>query len=174
MRAVRIGGTRWLTQIGAWTDLRYTHEWPRGCSEASWRMTPDIFHPSLVSGALVEIFDTGVRIWRGRLNEPPSDGGFSANGSWAEASDLLAVDGSGNATKVPDTAIDAAISRGAVSWTRPASLSSASWGTAAVASEAPMKLLDLLDNAMQALGQRWWVDRPLRRFTCRRRRRVAV
>jgi hypothetical protein len=157
MRSVRVNGT-WLTQIAGWSDLRYTHEWPRGCSETSWSMSPNVYHSSLFNGALVEVFDGGQRVWRGRLSEPPSDGAYAANGSWAEASDVLALDGSGNATKVPDTAIDAAISRGAVTWTRPSTLSSASWGTAAVASEAPMPLLDLLDQAMASLGKRWWVD----------------
>jgi hypothetical protein len=156
MRAIKVNGV-WLSSIGAWASLRYTHEWPRGSTEATWMMSPGISHPAFFNGALVEIYDGGHRIWRGRLNEPPSDGNFSANGSWAEASDVLAMS-SGAATKTPDTAIDDAISRGAVSWTRPETLSNVPWGTAPVASEAPMPLLDLLDNAMAGLGKRWWVD----------------
>lgn len=157
MRNIRVGGF-WLKQVGGWADLRYTHEYPRGCSEASWTMEPDTRHQSLYSGALVEIFDGGQRIWRGRLNEPPSDGQFSANGSWSEASDVLALDGSGNATKVCDTAIDAAIARGAISWTRPASINSSNWGVPATSADAPMKLLDLLDQSLAGNNRRWWID----------------
>lgn len=154
MRHLRVGGV-WLRSIGASTDLTLVHSWPHGSEEATWRMQPGTFHPVLAQGgALVEGYCGGVRMWRGHLGEPATDGQFAAHGSWAEASGVYALDGAGDATNVPDTAIDAAIARGAVSWTRPTSLSAASWGTAS----DPMKLTDLLEQAMAGLGKRWWVD----------------
>lgn len=154
MLAARVGGT-WLRTIGPYTDLTMSHVWPHGSEQLSWRMSPTFRHSLLERGGLlVEGFDTGQRIWRGRLAQPATDGQFTASGSWSEAAGVLAIDGSGNATNVPDTAIDAAISRGAVSWTRPASVSSAAWGTAS----EPMRLVDLLDQAMAGLGIRWYVN----------------
>lgn len=155
MRTVRVGGV-WLHSMkgSGYADLTWQHTWPHGSDELTWRMRPGFEHPALTAGKLVELFDGGIRIWRGLHTEPASDGEFAAKGSWAEASGVLALDGSGNATNIPDTAIDQAISRGAVSWTRPVSLSAASWGTAA----EPMRLFDLLDQAMDGLGLRWYVD----------------
>lgn len=150
----RIDGV-WLSTIGAWDDLTYSHIWPRGSEEASWRMERLTHHPAISQGGgLFELYNGGDRIFRGRMAEPGGDGTFAANGSYAEAAGVLAVDGSANATNIPDTAIDAAIARGAITWTRPASLSAVSWGTAG----EPMKLTDLLDRAMAGLGKRWWVD----------------
>lgn len=156
MLNVRVGGI-WLGSIpnGAFADVTVTHAWPHGSDEATWRMRPTVSHQVLDrGGSLVEVFNGGIRTWRGHLAEPAAQGQFSANGSWYEAKGVLALDGSGNATNIPDTAVDAAIARGAITWTRPASLSAVSWGTPG----EPMKLAELLDQAMAGLGQRCWVD----------------
>lgn len=153
MLTVRVGGA-WLHSIGSYAELAYSHTWPHGSEAASWRMPFGTRHEVLRGGALVEIFDGGVRIWRGRLSEPSAGGEFAASGSWHEGEGVYALDGSGNATNVPDTAIDAAIARGAITGTRPASLSAASWGTAG----EPMSLTQLLDEAMAGLAKRWYVD----------------
>lgn len=154
MRTVRIGGV-WLQSIGAYSELTTSHVYPRGCEELSFRMDRHVSHPVLSQGgALVEGFEGGERIWRGRLTEPGGDGVYRANGSWAEASGLLALDGSGAPTNTVDDAIDAAIADGSVSWTRPTSISSTSWGTVG----EPMNLLDLLDEVAASQGKRWWVD----------------
>jgi hypothetical protein len=149
----RIGGT-WLRAIGGWSDLTMSHAWPHGSDQLSLTMSAGTSHPALVRGALVQCYDGGVCVWCGRLGQPGENGSVSAVGLWDEANSVYALDGSGNATNVPDTAIDAAIARGAVTWTRPASLSAASWGTAG----EPMLLVELLDKAMAGLNLRWWVD----------------
>lgn len=154
MRAVRVGGV-WLHTIGPYADLTTSHIWPRGCEEASWRMDPSLYHPLLDRGGpLVEVFDSGIRHWRGFLAESSTVGEFHANGSWSEATGVYALDASGNATNTVDTAVDQAIARGAVSWTRPASLRSTAWGTP----DEPMLLTDLLDKALASQSKRWWVD----------------
>jgi hypothetical protein len=143
-----------LKRIGSYDELAFSHEWPHGSALVSWVMRFGISHLSLRAGALVEVFDGGVRIWIGRLSEPSASGEFHAVGLWQDAKGVYALDGSGNATNTPDTAIDRAITDVAVSWTRPASLSAASWGTAS----EPMDLLQLLDESMAGLGLRWYVD----------------
>lgn len=155
MLAVRVAGV-WLRAIGAWSDLTMSHAWPHGSDQLTWTMRTGLRHPALTRGALVECYDGGVRVWLGRLGQPGASGELAATGLWNEASGVLAVNGSGAATNVVDTAIDAALpaGRGAVSWTRPASLSATSWGTAA----EPMTLLDLIDKRMAGLGLRWYVD----------------
>lgn len=153
MLTVRVAGV-WLRTVGPFAGLEFTHEWPHGSSEAKWSMPEDTTDPKLRGGSLVEIFDGGMRIWLGSLNQPGTTGEFVASGAWTEARGVYALDGSGNATNTPDTAIDQAISRGAVSWTRPASLSAAAWGTPG----EPMELDRLLDEAMAGLGKRWYVD----------------
>lgn len=154
----RIGGV-WLSSIGTWTDLTFSHIWPRGSEEASFRMERRAFDPAISKGGgLFELYDGGQRIFRGRMAEPGGDGTFVANGSWTEAEGVLAIDGSGNSTNIPNTAIDAAISRGAVTWTRPASLSAVAWGAASTTASEPIGLIELLDKSMAGLGLRWYVD----------------
>lgn len=69
--------------------------------------------------------------WAGRVTEVDWDEGtVTAEGVAREGDKPAPLDGSGVLTLIPDTAVDAAISRSAVSWSRPASLS-----TTAVASD---------------------------------------
>lgn len=153
-RQVRVGGV-WLRTMGAFAELNVSHVWPHGSDSVTWRMNPSTYHPFLAKGgALVEVFTGGIRTWRGSLAEPAADGQYAANGIWTEAGGVYALDGSGNATTTIDTALDTAISRGAVSWTRSSSLSGSAWGTAG----EPMKLLDLLDQWSLGAGVRWYVD----------------
>lgn len=162
-RQVRVGGM-WLRQIGAFDQLTVVHSWPHGSEECTWTMRPTTSHPLLDrGGALVEVFDGGVRTWWGKLTEPSGSGEYAAHGGWSQAAGVYALDGSGNATNTVDTAVDAArpydattnpTGRGAVSWTRPASLLSTAWGTPG----EPMKLGDLLDQALAGQGLVWYVD----------------
>jgi hypothetical protein len=131
--AVRLGGT-WLRAIGPFAEVSMTHAWPHGFEQTTWRMPKTLRHELLErGGAKVEVFQDGIRRGIGKLAEPAADGQYVATGIWSQASGVWAVDGSGNATNVPDTAIDAAIARGALTWTRPASITA-------------------------GLGKRWYVD----------------
>lgn len=154
MIQVRLNGT-WLRSIGAWSEMTVTQEWPHGLDSVTWKMKPETRHPKLNGGTLCEVFDNGHRLGPARMTESVgNDGEFAAKGLWSQAQGVYALDGSGNATNTPDTAIDAAISRGAVTWTRPASLSAVAWGTAS----EPMLLTELLDKAIGGLGKRWYID----------------
>lgn len=120
---VRVGG-HWLTTLmprGGWwgeleTGTRLTGDW-----QASWRI---IFpgnwcHPALVFGARVEVYYGPIVVWVGTLAEPDWDAGtFTATGACREAEAALALTPTGVATTAPNTAVDAAISRGVVSWNR--------------------------------------------------------
>lgn len=160
MLSVRVAGV-WLRSIGPHSPVAYSHVWPHGSELASWTMVPGTKHPALSARALVEVFDGGIRVWRGFLNEPGTSGEFTASGDYLRLSGILALDGAGtSASNTPDTAFDSAATRGAfteagvVRLTRPASLSTASWGTAS----EPMDLLQLIDEALAGLGLRWYVD----------------
>lgn len=154
---VRLGGTTWLQQVGGYTDVAMSHAWPHGSEELSWTMDLTTFHPLLAKGGTrVEGFAGGVRRFLGRLSEPAADGHYSANGSWSEAAGVYALDSGGDATIQPDEAIDQAIARGAVSWSKPVSLSSSDW--AGGTTDEPMRLTDLLDGWAEGAGLRWYVD----------------
>lgn len=115
-------------------------------------------HPSLVRGALVEIFVGNARVWVGVLTEPDVDDDwtFNALGLSALGKDYPCFDGSLNSTSKPDTAIDQAISLG-LPWKRPTSLSSAAFASNDQTDSLNF-LGDLLDAWATNGGKRWGVD----------------
>jgi len=145
---------RWLSMDCLYGDVVPSWVWPGGSDTLT-------FQPATVprnrfsGGELVTAMYGPVPVWAGSLAEPDPSQPMSAVGAWQEAT-CQALDGSGNATTVPDTAIDAAIGRGAVSWSRVNSLS-----TTAVdldVSQGPVTLGALLDEYALANGLRWGVD----------------
>lgn len=122
---VRIDGW-WMSGIAPWGDLhtstRLTGDW-----QASWSMIRDPRkrlqrHPALVYGAAVEVKIGPATVWVGSLTEPDWDSGeVVALGAPREAEGALSLTATGTMTTKPNTAIDQAISRGALSWTRPSS-----------------------------------------------------
>lgn len=146
-----------MASIGPWFDVEYVNEWLHGCTTASWSTTPGVTHSALRQGAPVTLLDAGWPVWKGTLTEPGSDGQLHAIGLWAQGQNVAAIDADGNATSIPDVAIDAAINRGAVSWRRPVSLST----TAVITNNdapADLMLADLLDKWAEGVGKRWGVD----------------
>lgn len=153
---VRVGGY-YLGAIGSWGDLKWSSRWGGGSFEASWSMDLPVGfqHPAITRGQLVVVEDSGWPVWRGLLNEPDrSEWSFVAAGLHREADYYGALDGSGNSTSTPDTAIDAAIARG-LPWTRTASISSSAFTSA---TDNINTLTDLLDAYAEQQGQRWFVD----------------
>lgn len=154
MLSIRIGGT-WLRAIGPFADVTHIHAWPHGFDQATWRMPPTLRHPTLDrGGAIVEAFVGGIRRGIGRLAEPAADGQYVANGAWSEAAGVYAVDAGGDATVSTNEAIQAAIDRGALTWTLPPDTAEIVWGEPT----QPLKLLQLLDEATKGAGMRWWID----------------
>lgn len=152
----------WLATVGAWGDLKYSHVADGGCEQASWEMSlPHGFtHPAVHPGAVIEIREGSSNVWAGALNDRPnqqSDGtSFSAAGLAADLGTDLCLDGSGNTTTKPDTAIDRTIADGRPV-TRPASLSNASFA-ASDDTIAINKIGDLLNAWSDSANVRWGVD----------------
>lgn len=158
MLSVRVGST-WLDQLGAPSQVRMTHGYPYGPLAASWVMDRRLVgHPALLPGQQVRLYAAGVPVWRGRLSEPSPEGAFAAEGPWREADQAPALDGSGDSTTNPVTAIDAAIAAGDVTWTGRVS---GSWTDASLSEDdtaTSMTLLELLTAAAAKSGRRWWIN----------------
>jgi hypothetical protein len=156
---VRVGG-QMLSSIGWWGGLTVTHQWPRGCWQADWSMALDPLErpPALVQGAPVEVLVAGAVVWAGYLSELNwSDGTFSASGAAREGEETLCLAADGTTSSTPDVVIDAAISRGALSWSRPASLSATALTTGDDTQELNY-VTDLLDTWSTTVGKRWAVN----------------
>jgi hypothetical protein len=156
---VRVGGV-WLSSIAAWSGLTYSFRYPGGGWEASWDLagiSVDFHHQALERGNAVEVFLGADRIWKGVLNEPDrASWSCTAKGLGQLANAYIAFDGGGNTSSVPDTAVDAAITRG-LPWTRPASLSNTAEATAS-GTDGVNYLDTLLDTWSQHNDNRWIVD----------------
>lgn len=173
-RLTSLDGTRtaWLAEIGpygAWSDLNMTTRWGQGACgmyEASWTMPlPAGFeHPLLRRGTQVELMDGPWRVGSPLvLSEPGRGGGFdepwtltaTGVGREVEGEDsFYALDGSGNVTVTPSTAVDAAIARGLRWGGRDASVPTTAVGSSTTDLQS---LGSLLSAAGDSLGQRWGV-----------------
>ena len=140
-------------------DIQMDTIWPGGSDQLTW--TPGIQPARRLTGGMdVRAIYGGVCVWAGTLSEPDaSQEELSATGAFRDAAGFVALDGSGNATATPDTAIDQAIARG-LNWTRPASIKSTPM-TAIDISQGPVGLAEMLDTYTTTNGLRWGVD-PLR------------
>lgn len=155
---VRVGGF-WLSSIvpQGWGELKHSTR-TNGGWQASWAIpnTKTWRHPALVYGARVEICLGPVVIWSGTLEEPDWDAGeFIALGACRDGETAMALDGSGNSSTVPNTVIDAAITRGVLSWTRVGD-----FGTTAVGDSTAglVTIQSVLDAWAQKNGSRWVVN----------------
>lgn len=158
MPQLRIGGVMLTSKW--WGGLKITHRWPRGCWQADWSMalSPLERPPFIVQGAKVDILIGSRPVWSGWLGEPNwEESTFTAAGAGREGEETLCLTSGGLTTSTPDVAIDAAIARGALSWSRPASLSSAALTTGDTTT-ALNYLTDLLDTWSNTAGKRWAVN----------------
>jgi hypothetical protein len=156
---VYIGG-RPMQSMGLWGDLHITDRWPYGCWEMTWGVVLKRYQriPWLVPGARVEArVASGLR-WVGTLGQPDWDSGqMTAFGLARQAESAVCLDSALKTTSVPDTAIDQAIARQAVSWIRRTSLSS----TALAVNGVPVTvsyLTALLDAWAKSTGGKWAVN----------------
>jgi len=128
-------------------------------------------HPALRRGQLVEVFAGPSHVWMGTLAQPDINTDDDGRPTWSFTADglsrtatgqnaYLALDGSGNTTSTPDTAIDAAIARG-LKWSRPSSLSATGFTPSAGSGDQTdsfNRLGDLLSAWSQSVSLRWGVD----------------
>jgi hypothetical protein len=150
---IRVGG-RWLSVDALYGDVAMSTVWPGGSDELTWSMGSRPLR-KFRGRELVQAYRGPVCVWCGVLNEPdPSQDQQAARGLWRRGDDFEALDGAGNATTVPDTAVDQAIIRG-LEWTRPASISNTAVDYDIT--QGPVTLSVLLDAWATANGKRWWV-----------------
>lgn len=162
MIQLRVDG-HWLSEIGPWAPPTYATVADGGSDTCEWKMVlpPAFSSSSLRRGRVVEVMLGPIPIWAGLLAQPEYAGddegwSFHADGHHVSASGFACLTSGGATTSTPDTAIDTAIADG-IGWTRPVSISSASFAdqdeTASI-----NKLSDLLDAYALSASQRWGVD----------------
>lgn len=159
---------RWLTSVApGWGDLKITDRWTPnnggggGPWEATWTVPVNRLrrHQALLARKRVRIFVGGWCRWSGYMSEPDWDTGeMVALGSVRKAAEAICFDSTGQTTSVPDVAIDQAIARGAVDWTRRASFSAVAYtGTGTGATDRLNYLGQLLDADATRQNVGWGV-----------------
>ena len=163
---VRVDGYWLSTFVPYWGDLkmstRINGDWQCSFTIATDGANGHWRHPAIRFGAPVEVYFGPARRWVGTLTEPDWDSGeMVALGACRDAETALSITSTGTATTVPNTAIDAAIARGVVSWTR-----LDSFGTTAVGqtddSGGLVTLQSVLDAWAAENNSQWRVDRQRR------------
>lgn len=140
-----------------WGELEHSTRLNGGW-EVSWSIpiVRNWRHPALVRGARVDLMLGPLGIVPATLDEPDWDAGqFVAIGACREAETAMALDGSGNSSTAPNTVIDAAITRGVLSWTRVGD-----FGTTAVGDTngGIVTVKSVLDTWAQKNNSRWFVN----------------
>lgn len=152
MYAVRIGGV-WAHSLGPVGGLKWS-ESVYGPKDAAFTIAlPKNFtHPALVRGALVELFDCGLRFWRGVLTQPNvAEWTFEAQGVAQRLADTVAL------VSNPRAAATAAAGRGWPIIVDP-SLPDTPLSTASDDTSQLNTLSALLNQLERNTGDRWGVD----------------
>lgn len=157
---IRVGGF-WLSSITpqGWGQLRHATR-KNGAWQVSWTIpnTRTWRHPALAYGARVELMLGPICLAAATLEEPDWDAGeFVALGACRDGETAVSITGAGATTTKPNTAIDAAIARGVVSWARVGN-----FGTTAVgdidSGGGLVTLQSVLDAWAQENDSNWAVD----------------
>jgi hypothetical protein len=160
MAEVKVGGV-WLHSMGHVSAVKWSTTWgagPSGSALASCEVAVDPSNDSslLRINSAFEVWADGVKVFGGVLTEmgrgfPRS---LSAVGWARRAGDFDAVDGSGNPTTNPNTAVTQAIANG-LPWSNAAAFTSTTVGAAPA---APVRVSALLDEWGTTAGKRWGAD----------------
>lgn len=152
-----------LAPIG---DVVIAHEWPDsgigGPVSASFTvLLAPANRPSwLAKGSLASVRFGGWHLLSGQVSEVSVEEGsikVTIDGAAREGTSTVCLTSGGVPSSTPDTVIDAAISRGAITWTRPASIS-ASALTTGDETEKLNTVTDLLTAYADESGSRLYVD----------------
>lgn len=150
-----------ITRYG-WGSL-HTKTYLNGDDEATWSIInfPNkayAKHPALVFGSSVDIRLGTTPIWAGALVDPDwDDGTLTAVGAAREGADAICFTSALQTTTKPNTAIDQAIARGAVGWTRRDEFGSTAIGNADDATQGTTYVTDLLDAWAEENDSGWAV-----------------
>jgi hypothetical protein len=140
-----------------------------GCEEATTTLSAPFGyrHQILREGVDMEVLLGSHPVWTGVVDSIDRDTWeIHGRGIAKMATNIAALDATGNPTTVADTAIDAAVfTRGLLvgRWYRPTSISNTPYG-ANTETDAPNTLATLLDAVAAAQGKWWtvWADRSIR------------
>lgn len=151
--------SRPVSEIGGWTITERTANL-QGPEDLTWQMQPGPPDPLLKPGASVVLRDGSTVVWTGVLTRPVrGTGEFKAKGHATRAYSVPALDGAGAVTLNLDTAIDAAISRGALDWIRRTSIATAGVSSDSTTIDGVPTIGQLLDAAADETSQ-WWRVTP--------------
>lgn len=140
------------------TGLSIDTRWPLGSYQLDFTIPTGSTHPGILAeNAPTVVTAGGVAIWRGTVADVDLDAGTVSCFGLARQADQAAALASGVTTSTPDAAIDAAIGRGVLKWTRPASLSSSAHVTGDETEEL-WHVGPLLDAWAVEAGVNWYVD----------------
>jgi hypothetical protein len=151
-----------ITRYG-WGSL-HTKTNLNGDDEATWSIInfPNrnfAKHPALVYGAPVDLRLGTTPVGAGALTEPDWDSGtLTAVGAPHEAESALCLTAAGLTTTKPNVAIDQAIARGAVGWTRRDDFGSTAIGNADDSTDGLTYLDQLLDAWAEENNSGWAVN----------------
>lgn len=114
-----ITGPHWLREHTTPSNIRWSTKALGGCHEAAFEIDPTNIPPGMYRGAAVQLRSGMTNNWRGEVHNVGADGTVTCIGPWSVAAQIGALDGAGVGTLVPDTALNAAVARGAISWRIP-------------------------------------------------------
>lgn len=147
---VKVGGI-WARSSGFVSNVKYATLADGGLGEASFdfALPPETYPRGFAKGALVEIFEEGIRRWYGRLEEyDPSERGVRCTPIWEDGDTLPALDETGASTRNLTAAI--ATARGYGWLVSPGTLS----GTVPGDADDLTTMTDLLRSCADELGRR--------------------
>lgn len=132
---IRLGGPGGIpvSALAPVGDLEVTHEWPEGGTALTFSvlLPPTERPPQIVEQATCDLMIGARPVWPGHLSEVNwATGQITAKGAITDGDSTPCLDATGKTTTIPDAAIDSAITRDEVTWTRPASISAAAYGAA--------------------------------------------
>jgi len=157
----RYTGGQALSDIGYYGDVVYSHRWPGGSWDASWKMNlPTGTHdPLLHRGNLVQIFEGPTRRWLGEMTEPDWESGeFHAKGIARAAEDTPALSFT-TVTSSPGEALFYAGARGEIRFGSLHTFADeAPWRATDPPTDDINTLASLLDAYSDSQGQSWGVD----------------
>lgn len=156
---------RALASLAPVSGLRIVHEWPAagigGPVGASFQMVldPRAARPDWIQQGVPATVQLGPKtLLSGKFAEPDWVGGsMSITAASQEGTQVACLTAGGETTSTPDVAVDQGIARGALTWSRPGSISN----TALASTDATASLnsvTDLLAAYADASGARLYVD----------------
>lgn len=140
-----IAGSHWLREHATPSNIRWSTKAIGGCHEAAFEVDPTALPPGIERGSAVQFRIGMSNVWRGEVYEVSAGGSVTCVGPWSIAAQISALDGSGNGSLIPNTALSAAIARGAISWRTPAAGISATAVIDGTAGE-PLLLSNMLET----------------------------